>query len=58
MSFSSFLSNKSSGQHFYNSGEKSDLFVETFLIFENAEFFLKYFAEIYGKETRENASTK
>lgn len=46
------------GKRFYNSGEKSDLFVETFLIFENAEFFLKYFAEIYGKETRENASTK
>lgn len=46
------------GKCLYYSGEKSDLFVETFLIFENTEFFLKYFAEIYEKEIRENASTK
>lgn len=41
---------KAMGKCFYNSGEKSDLFVETFLNFENAGFFLKYFAEIMKRK--------
>lgn len=28
------------------------------LIFEHADYFLEYFAEIYEKVTRENAGTK
>lgn len=41
-----------------NSVEKSDLFIKTLLIFESAKYFLKYFAEVYEKETRENAGAK
>lgn len=43
---------------FQNGVEKSDLFIKTLLIFESAKYFLKYFAEIYAKETRENAGAK
>lgn len=30
----------------------------SFIIFESAKYFLKYFAEVYEKETRENAGAK
>lgn len=46
------------GKCFYNSGEKSDLFVETFLIFENAGLFSSILLRLNEKETREIASTK
>lgn len=41
---------KAMGKCFYNSGEKSDLFVETFLIFENAGLFSSILLRLMKKK--------